>query len=465
MSNQSLGDTAAGTAGADNSTSCVALNEMSLSDVLAKMDIGDDKFWGGLNTIWLAFFITYCVIFYAVSLLLSLFCIYFCHDLLFYIVKQAYPLRTLMYLLTTYISWFISSYAHGILIIYSVADDSESTNRILAAVIRNLETLASSCFVSFIVLAFFSHTDVKADEPENTGPKKTDPEKTDSNLYFPLKYAVLSTVVIYLFTAIVMIILSIPIDSEGLVTLAFVVLVVFRSLIFITSVFLVFVGISRKSGSLKTKEQFCLLWNDSKLLVIALPYLLLSYTYFLYTLTTVINNSCIEDVQLYREVWLALNASLRVCEISFSIAFLIKTVKLVEKFNDDSESEKDSDSVSQCSSRRNSLYIFSSVADPVAKPVGSGETNHHSCLEESEDMPAEKYATKKNLPATEIENLLSYAPNLDVEILSESTSLSLETSRLHQSIDSDRFLDAANFSDKTESSSNILDGKPCAIGI
>ena len=442
------------TASTDNHTSCTALNEMSLSDVLAKMDIGDDEFWGDLNTVWLAFFIIYCVLFYAV--LLVLFCIYFW--LLFYAAKQAYPLRTLMYLLTTYIFWFISSYAHGILIIYSIADGSESTDRTLAAVIRNLETVASSCFVSIIMLAFFSRTDIKTD-PEKTDPEKTDPKKTNSNLYFPLKCAALSTSVIYGFTIAVMIILSIHIDSENLVAL-----VVFRSLVFLTSIIIVFVGISCKSHSLKTKEQFCLLWNDSKLFVIALPYLLLSYAYFLYTLTTVINNSCIEDVQLYREVWLVLNSLLRFCEISFSIAYFIKTVKLVKNFYDDGEPEKDSDSLSQGSNRRNSLYIFSSFADPVAKPVGLGVTYHHSNLEESQNMPAEKYSTKKNLPATEAENLLSSVPNLDVEILSQSTSLSLETSRLHQSIDSDRFLDVANFSDKTESTSNILDGKLCTIG-
>ena len=183
MSNLSLvGDnvTELDTASADNYTSCTALNEMSLLDVFTKMDIGDDEYWGGLNTVWLAFFITYCVIFYAV--LLALFCIYF--FLLYCAAKKAYPLRTLIYSLTTYIFWFISSYAHGILIIYSIVDDSKSTDRTLAAVIRNLETVASSLFVNIIVLAFFSHINVK-DEPENAGPKKTVREKTDLNLYFP----------------------------------------------------------------------------------------------------------------------------------------------------------------------------------------------------------------------------------------------------------------------------------------
>ena len=229
-------------------------------------------------------------------------------------------------------------------------------------------------------------------------------------------------------------------------------------------------GVSRKSHSLKTKRQFYLLLNDSKLLIIALPYLLLSYTYFLYTLTTVLNSSCTEDIQLYREVWLVLNILLRFCEISFSIPFFIKTVKLFgikltgKLFGikltccDDGEFEKDPKSTSQGSNRRSILYSFSSGPDPVPKPVGSGETNYH-CSDLAVSH-SENYPTKKHLPAiTETKNPLSSAPNLDVEIPSQSSQ---ETSRLYQSIDSDRFMDASNFSDKTEISSNTLDGKALA---
>ena len=128
---------------ADNyARSCTALNDMKLSDVFTQMDIGDNEFWGDVNMVWMGFFITYCVLFYAT--LLALICTCFC--LLFHVEKQeyAYSLRTLMYILFTYIFWFISVSAHGILIIYSIADDSESTNGHLAAAIRSLETAASS---------------------------------------------------------------------------------------------------------------------------------------------------------------------------------------------------------------------------------------------------------------------------------------------------------------------------------
>ena len=178
MSNLSLAVDNATAATADiYARSCTALNDMKLSDVFTQMDIGDNEFWGDVNMVWMGFFITHCVLFYAT--LLALICTCFC--LLFHVETQEYAyslrtlcslrilyslrtlfllrtlysLRTLMYILFNYIFWFISVSAHGILIIYSIADDSESTDRPLAAVIRSLETAASSFFVGIIVLSLF----------------------------------------------------------------------------------------------------------------------------------------------------------------------------------------------------------------------------------------------------------------------------------------------------------------------
>ena len=90
MSNLSLAagnDTELDISSADNS-SCTALNEMKLSNMFSKMDIGGDEFWGEVNVVWMGFFITYCVLFYAS--LSVLFCIYFW--LLVYAAKEAYLL-------------------------------------------------------------------------------------------------------------------------------------------------------------------------------------------------------------------------------------------------------------------------------------------------------------------------------------------------------------------------------------
>ena len=394
-------------------TNCTVLNELDLENVFTKMDIGDEEFWGSRDTVWAACLVTYLVLFYAA--LLVLFCIYIC--LLRYTKKQAYPLRTLMYLLTTYIFWSSVSFVHGILIAYSIASDSEpQSDRTLAAITRSAETIASSSFVSVIIVTLFT------DE--------------DSKLRFSLRYAFLSTLLIYL-EAVAIVILSIPIGGSFM--LIFVVLIIFRSLMLITSVLALIVGILFKH-SITTKENLCLFWKGSKLLVIALPYFLLSYTYFLYMLATVIsNNGCIEDIQLDRVVWLVLNSLLRMCEVSFSIAYFIKATMFVDKTLTVAE-------------RRNISYNFS-VDDKPEIPVGRNITCPLDLGEE--EAQTESYPTKKNLhhaDVTEKEHPHGQF-TLDAEMLSQSTSLSTVNTGMHHSVDSDRFLDATNVSD------DLLDGK------
>ena len=446
----------------DEHANCTRLNELDLADVFMKMDIGNTEFWGSSSIPWMTCFIVYSVLFYGA--LLILFCICVC--LLFYAAREAYSLLALMYLLTTYAFWSVLSYAHGILIIYSIADDSGSSDTALAAVTRNLETITSSCFLAIIIVTFFSHSHSTKVDSEKSDPNlhfvmKANSKKTDSNLHFPLRYAVLSTLVIYLM-AILIVIMSTPVGRVRFATLIFVALIIFRLLMFITSVLIVIVGISFKLHSLRAKEQFC-----NKLLVIALPYLLLSCTYFLYILATVVNNNngCMEDIQLHRTVWLVFNSLLRLCEVSFSIVYFIKAIKLVkETLTDDINGKPEKDSMSssfvceaQGSTRRSMFYGFSSDADKSAKPVGLGRNANHSDVE----ILVENYQSK-NLLTTEAKHPSRIA-NLDVEILSQSASPSPATSTLYQSVDSDRFLDATNFSDNTKITSNTLDGKAIAM--
>lgn len=441
----------------DEYTNCTGLRELDLADVYMKMDIGNTDFWGSMSVPWMTCFITYCVLFYGALLVLSSICV----CLLFYAAREAYSLLTLMYLLTTYAFWSILSCAQGILIIYSIADNSESSDVALAAFTRNLETITSSCFLGIIIVTFFSHShsmkvDSKKSDPNLHFLMKANSEKTE---HFPLRYAVFSTLVIYLMTILIAF-LSTPVVRVRFALSIFVALIIFRLLIFITSVLIVIVGISFKLHSLKAKEQFY-----SKLLVITFSYLLLSCTHFLYTLATVVNNnnSCMEDIQLHRAVWLTLNSLLRLCEVSFSIVYFRKAVKLVKETlfdNINGKAERDSMSSSfvhqtqGCT--RSMFYGFSSDADKPAKPVGFGIHADYSDLEEQQ-IQVENYRTKRLL-ATETKHP-SHISNSNVEILSQSTSLSPETSSLHRSVDSDRFLDAANFSDSTEMTSNLFDGK------
>ena len=401
---------------ADNSTTFtegrnveLGCTPLDLADTITGMDIGNTEFWGSINGFWRPCFILYCVLFYGA--LLILFC--FSVGLLCYALKQAaYSLRTLVYLLTLYIIWAILSLAHGILMINSIASDSD---RGTAHATIILDTLTSASFLSIIIVAIVASL-----------------ASLDSKIHFTLRYAFLFTLLLYV-KAIIIVILSIPVGIS--VTLIFVCMIVLRSLMFITSVLSVFIVVFFKHSSLSAKELICLLWKDNKiLLMIAFPYFLLLYTYFLYILITVLsNNNCTEDIQLQRVAWLVFNSLLRICEVSFSASYFMKATKFVFK-----------ESIEPKQIRR-FHYGFSSK-EKSEKPVG--ESIYHSDFKEQQTQNYTKSLQIEHLPHT---------TNVDVEILSHSMSWSTVTGRLgdaSQSVDSDRFLDAANYS-----SSDTLNGK------
>ena len=376
-------------------TNCTFLNELDLTDVFTRMDIGNTEFWGGVSGVWKAFFITYYVLFYAVLLVLFGSCV----CLLRCALKQAFSLRTLVYLLTTYICWSTFSAVCGILIINSIANGSD---KVSANVTRTLETITSSSFVSIVIISFFSHP--------------------DSRFQFSLRYAFMCTVFIYVkATVLILLSLSEPVESLAI----FILLIFFRSLIFIASIT---VGVLYRH-SFK---------NHRSLLVIAFSYFLLLYAYFLYTLTTVVNNnSCIEDIELHRVAWLVLNSLLRICEVSFSIVYFIKAAIFVKQMLTDNRSKKASSFIYTTQETiENSAYTaFQSGA--LAKRQVTPEF-------EIEELPSTPNLDKRYSNARGAESM----PQL------MSSSSSTLTSQLH-----DATHDTAYASDGTETLSDILDGK------
>ena len=219
--------------------------------------------------------------------------------------QQSFPLRAILYFLTLYVFWFAFSFAHGILIINSIASGSD---KVVANATRTVETVTSSSFVNILIAAPFLHP--------------------NSKCRFSLTYTVLSNLVIYIM-AVVIIILSLSMVAGSTDTL--IALIVCRSLLLIASI-AVFIFAILYKNPLKTTGPLSLLWRERKLLVIAFPYFLLSCSYFLYTLSTVVNNtSCIENVELLRVVWLVLNCSLRIFEVIFLIVCFRKARNFINE--------------------------------------------------------------------------------------------------------------------------------------
>ena len=350
-----------------------------------------------MSVVWKSFFITYYIIFYAALLVLFFSCIY----LLCRALKKAFSLRTLVYLLTTYICWSAFSAVCGILIINSVANGSD---KVSANVTRTLETITSSGFVSIVIISFFSHP--------------------DSKLQFSLRYAFMCTVFIYV-KAIILLLLSLSEPVESFAT--FILLIIFRSLIFIASILTVMVGVLYRH-SFK---------NHISLLIIAFSYFLLLYAYFLYTLTTVVNNnSCVEDIELHRVAWLVLNSLLRICEVSFSLIYFTKAAIFVKQMLTDNRSKKASSFIYTTQETiENSAY--------TAFQLGALAKHRVTPEFDIQELPSTPNLDKRCSNSRGAESM----PHL----MSSSSTL---TSRFH-----DASHDAAYTSDGTETLSDILDGK------
>lgn len=285
---------------------CAPLNGSNLIDVFTKMDIGNTEFWGSVSVAWMIFFIMYCVLLYVVLLGLFCFCVYF----LFHALKQLFFLRTSVYSLALYILWFALSFVYSILVINNIASDS-GADKVMADVTRTMETVTSTSFVNIIIATPFSNPHLKS--------------------RFSLTCVIISNVIISAMALVIMISSLSAISLFG--RSIFIILIVFRILMFIVSISVViFVTLYKFKHLLKPIGPFFLLWRNKILLVIVFPYFLLSCSYFLYTLGAVVSNSdCVQNIQLNRTVWLVFNFLLRICEVIFSIKCLWNARVFVKK--------------------------------------------------------------------------------------------------------------------------------------
>ena len=421
---------------------CTQLTELDLMDVFTGMDIGNVEFWGNVSVVWKTFFIIYCVLSY--TALLVLFCS--CAYLLRYALKQEpFKLRrTLVYLLILHIIWFTFDFVHGILIINSIASGSD---RPLANAARTLETIASSSFVNVMIVAPFFHPDSKS--------------------HLSLLYAVVFTVIIYSMAMIIVIFsLSMVVGSSA----TLIILIGCRLLMLILSIELIVLAILYRY-SYKTKGPF-LLWRDRKLLVIVFPYFLLSSSYFLYMLSTVVSNSnCTENVQLHRAVWLVLNSLLRVCEVSFSIVYFVRAkVFVTNMIRSQSKSENQLPArlgpllyAKGQESTVETTYYFSPLAKDIAPdPEDSIQEVQKNCKLYKLKLVVTSYSQYVDTRLFKRGSKRSSGPGC-IELFPHSTSLlSMLTSQLHnvsQGINSDQLSVIANAS----TSSGTFDGRAIAI--
>ena len=439
---------------------CTPLHRVDLMDMFAKMDVGSIEFWGSASLVWMMGFVTYCVLFYA-----ALFGVFFYWGYVYHRIKHLFSSRflrsRLLCLLTLQIFWFVFSFAHGILVINSVAS-SGADNGAVAVATRIVETITSLNFVSIIIATpFFS-------------------------LWLPLIRIVLFNLIIYLLTMAI-IVISIVGGSGTLI----VVMIVLRSLLFIASVAVIFVILL----ILHFKSKICIYIVKRQerglsliYILIAILYFLISYSYFLYTLSIIANNSnCLENVQLHRAVWLVLNFLLRICEVSFfmleATAFIITICTRTVSRNLKTNSTKcthlhvnhDTSKVPNFGSYSRETKESTTYQIPT-KSVTSAEEDIFDARDSEKRQIQQIEQVQNNSKKIEFEQLY-HTPNVtatldkrncevhtqNVEYTQSSQSMSCQSAIPNQLngvfVDPDRVSDAANITDNSDTLSNIHDGK------
>ena len=119
---------------------CTALTDISLQEVIKRINIGGENFWGATSTAWLALFYVHCVVFIVLFTIVICWCGLFMWEKLQAWRKQS----SFLYLLAVYcMMWSLSSTLQYILL---VVDINHPPNQSLAVVTYSVEmiTLATS---------------------------------------------------------------------------------------------------------------------------------------------------------------------------------------------------------------------------------------------------------------------------------------------------------------------------------
>ena len=279
---------------------CTPLSTLDLMGVFTRMDIGNTEFWGNISVAWMACFIVYYILFSILLVIMACSIVYF--------FKKLRVLRYFAYILILFLAWSCFSCIHYTLLMNGIIHGSTIQ---LANTARGLEIITSSSFMNFAIVAILSY---------------------NPNSHSSWRYMIFIIIPIYLITAVI-IAVSLVAESSSLTAL-----IVLRSLIFIVSIILVNLDIKYKR-CFKIKDHLYLIWRQMKILIYL--YFFISVTYFSYALITIASNSsCVEDIELHRVAWLVFNCLLRICEVSFSIAYFVKIRNMIETMSTAGKSKR-----------------------------------------------------------------------------------------------------------------------------
>jgi len=297
------------------SSNCTTLARLDLVDVFTKLSIGNEDYWGALNTPWLALYYIHFIIFFTLLLIINCWCGLVLWEKMQSVRKHA----SFVYLVSTYCVWAFTSAIQYVLI---TAGINNVVSQWLAVAMEVFEILSvTSLMNGLLVTAVYQYYQLRF------------------HVYQSIKKYVAFTIP-SLLTALTIIIVIL--SGKGLELILLVVLIPM----------LVIIGLVGTSALVfmytelwfRTKTSRSLHGNSArKVLMRRLIVRVLSYVYLVmltcylinFLIKVVIHKDCVEETKGNRFLWLAEQSILKIFELLLVLQCLIvpqKLQKIVDMF-------------------------------------------------------------------------------------------------------------------------------------
>ena len=358
--------------GMATSEDCTALTDISLQEVIKRINIGREDFWGDTSTAWLVLFHVHCIVCVVLFTIVLCWCGLFLWEKLQAWRKQS----SFLYLLAVYcVMWSLSSVLQYILLVTDINSRSPNQNLAVATYSFEMISLATS-MNGLLILAVYQ--------------------------YYRLRFYAYQSLTKYVFftgPSLLITIIIIAIISTSVGSLAIVVIVVLILL-------LNFIGMM---GTTSLVAMYTELWFRTKsskslrgtvagkILIRRLIFRLISYIYLVLLpvhllipfIKLAVNSDCIEEAQGNRTVWLSM-----LTVIKFSELFLVtqclnvpqKVQKLFRNFCSTKSTTKRSPSIDFFPKKMtlellDDLYVVDPISSEEMSPTKSYTNKAYDLLE------------------------------------------------------------------------------------
>ena len=334
------------------SENCTALTDLTLQEVIQRINIGRNDFWGAPSTAWLVLFNVHCVVFIVLFAIITCWCGLFMWEKL-----QAWRKRSsFLYLLAVYcMTWSLSSVLQYALLI---VDNFRSPNKSLAVVTYSFEiTTFATSMNGLLILAVYQYYRLKF------------------HPYHSLTKYILLTGPALVTASIIIVTISTSIGSLAIVAIiVLILLLTFIGMIGTTSLVAMYTQLWFRTKNSKSLHGTKLV----KILVTRLIFRLASYIYLMLLPASLMlpfirlaaNNDCIQETQGNRTVWLILQTVIKLAELLLVTQCLNVPQKIQKLFKSAKSAEKPRDFLPKITQKSlEDLDLYSSEVFPAKSCV------------------------------------------------------------------------------------------------